>query len=164
MRFSLICVTLSIFFIGAGVAQPVKSKKLPHPEFYVIGIVENQFPKFEGNWNDTNSLKQHGNQIDEWIKANPNKVKDFAVLISNPERCKINKKLFESLNVNQKTKFKEASVTLSYLIFGQKQILLNSYFSKASKERTKNDFYEDVTQVYCIHLDNLNYLYSLIVE
>ncbi len=51
-------------------AQTTISKSLPQPQFYVIGLEQNNFPKLIGNWSDTIALKKYGKEIDAWLVKN----------------------------------------------------------------------------------------------
>ena len=162
-QFLLVLILNSIFF-STTYSQTFKSQKLPKPQFHVLGIVENQFPKYNGEWQDTISLVQYGKNIDMWIHSHQNIIQEIDMNHLENYSHMIDTKLFESLNESQKIKFKEAATMLSFLIKGQKDKLMNDYFNSNSGKMSKRDFYEEVTQVYFVHSDNLKYLYEYITK
>ena len=145
-------------------AQPIKSKNLPEPKFFVIGIQEHQFPKFYDDWHDTIALINYSKQIDNWLNMHQSQIVEFESYKLNPTKCKINAQFFKSLNENQKVKFKEVAFYMAYMIYGQKAKLLKTYFDASSKNKTIRNFYEEAVQVYYIHQDNLDYFYNYIVK
>lgn len=161
---SLFFLTFNLIFFQTSYSQPIKSKKLPEPQFNVIGIIEFQFPKYKGEWNDTLALIQYGKSVDNWLISHQSFINEISV--SNLERFpnKIDTKFFKSLNESQKLKFKEVAASLSFVIKGQKDKLMNDYFNAVTDPKSRKDFYENVTQIYFVHAENIDYLYNYIIK
>ena len=130
------------------------SKTLPQPQFSVSGLVNYEFPKLEGSWEDTLALINYGKAINRWLSFH-NKVDE--ITSSNAEKT-INTALFKSLSAEQKARFKEVAKTLSYIIIGQKEILMKEYFNKNNGNKSNAAFYNEVEQNYFIHENDLEYL------
>jgi hypothetical protein len=148
--FIMICLLCNNLF-----AQTTFSKSLPQPQFFVIGLEQNNFPKLNGNWNDTVALKKYRNEIDVWLAKNilsKNQAVEFKKKYAHNQ---INTVFFKSLNDREKTKFKEVAKLLSYIIIGQKNKMMEEYFYQNSN-KNKKDFYDEVEQIYFIHQNDLN--------
>lgn len=147
-----------IFFSSSAFSQSVITKSLPKPTFFVLGALDTKFPKMQGNWDDTLALKEYGKSVDQWLQSNPQNLQELKITTSKNQ---INSDFFKTLNEQEKIKFKEIAQKLAYIISGQKNILLNDYFSKYPT-KSKSDFYNEVEQIYLIHQVDLNYLIKLI--
>jgi hypothetical protein len=141
-------------------AQPVFSKTLPQPRFFVLGLEKNDFPRLENQWDDTLALINYGKRIDIWLTKNKLSTSQIELLKSNQPQ--INTALFKALNEQQKNKFKEVAKILSYVIIGQKVELMKLYNANHTVEKSKQDFINDVEQIYFIHQSDLNVLFKLI--
>ncbi len=145
-------------------AQTSFSKSLPQPQFFVIGLEQNNFPKLIGNWNDTVALKNYGNEIDVWL-AKYILSKDQAIEFKNKyTHNQINTVFFKSLDEIEKAKFKEVASSLSYIIIGQKNKMMEEYFNHQNGTKNTKDFYDEVEQIYFIHQSDLNTLMKRIKE
>lgn len=155
---------LSLFFLSitcihyTGSAQARSSKSLPKPRFYVLGTSEDAFPKFIGSLNDSNALIAYGKKIDLWLSAHPKFIKKAKE--SRSTFTQINHDFFNSLNADERLKFKESAVFLSFVLRGQKQKLKKEYIKNSPNK--PDDFVENCEQLYFVHIDFLNDLINLI--
>ena len=143
-------------------SQTTLSKSLPQPKFYVLGINESDFPKLNGNWEDTMAMLEYGKNIDNWLQSNVSIKERIIASKNNNDLNQFNTAFFKSLNDEQKIRFKETAKKLSYIIIGQKEILMDNYFSSHIDKKQKVDFYNEVEQIYVIHQADLNYILKII--
>lgn len=142
--------------------QAIQSKTLPHPQFYLIGLEKKEFPKLNGEWNDTVALIKYGKEIDNWIQKNITTNQQINELKKVDSGAQINSMFFKSLNEEEKARFKEVAKLLSYIIVGQKNKLMTDYFNHHNHQKSKKDFYDEVEQIYFIQQDDLNTLFKMI--
>lgn len=164
-KWIFICSLLLIVFLNLRTsAQPIISKSLPKPKFFVLGISLSNFPKLEGSWEDTLAMLNYGKKIDLWLKANPTQLDSVSKIDIRQFKNQINTELFNNLNDDEKLKFKRVANKLSYIIIGQKEILLEEYYLKHQGKKNRVDFYNEIVQIYFINQVDLNYLSKQIKE
>jgi hypothetical protein len=145
---------LVFIFNSIAIRAQVISKSLPEPKFYVLGVNLNGFPKFEGNWEDSISVKVYGVQVQKWLLENDRYKKEH--FVSKKANVVVDHSFFKSLDTEEKAKFKIVSKQMSYALDTQKKILIKEF--EKSNPRTKGkikNFYRDAEQVYFLHEENL---------
>lgn len=154
--FLLLCLLGNNLF-----GQIIKSKTLPQPRFFVLGLDADNFPKLNGDWSDTLALNSYGIEIDHWMQKNMPGIEQAREIKSKDNGLQINSTLFKSLNDDEKTRFKEVAKLLSFIIKGQKNKMMIEYF-RDDKEKSKQDFYQEIEQIYFIHKSDLSTLFKMI--
>jgi hypothetical protein len=149
----LILLLVFIFYSIAIRAQVI-SKSLPEPKFYVLGVNLNDFPKFEGNWEDSSFVKVYGAQVQKWLLENEQYKKEHSA--SKKANVVIDHFFFKSLDTDEKAKFKIVSKQMGYALDAQKRVLKNDFDKSYPKNKGNvKNFYRDAEQVYFLHEENL---------
>ena len=149
----LFLLLVFILYSTATRAQII-SKSLPEPKFYVLGIKENGFPKYEGNWEDSSLVKVYGTQVQKWLLKNEQYKKEHSA--SKKANVVIDHFFFKSLDTDEKAKFKIVSKQMGYALDAQKRVLKNDFDKSFPKNKGNvKNFYRDAEQVYFLHEENL---------
>lgn len=131
----------------------VVAKQLPQPRFYIFGVKVDGFPRYNGNWNDSISLKKYGVLVIKWIEQNEKLVKSIEI---NKTNAIIDHHFFKGLNHEEKLEFKNVSKQMAYVLAPQKQRMLTEFQKNNSKIKGENkDFNSDIEQCYFLHQDDL---------
>jgi hypothetical protein len=150
----LLVILVNLNFIFSFSSAQIITKQLPEPKFYVFGISEKNFPKYEGNWEDTSSLKIYSFKVTEWLAKN----KDYSKTIVKNKKTKIaiDYLFYKSLSASEKDAFKKVSKLMSYALLPQKQMLFKDFEAKnPNKKGNSKEFYNDSEQIYFLHEENL---------
>lgn len=133
------------------------SKKLPEPKFYVLGIKQSGFPKYDGNWDDSTSVKKYGLVVESWI--NSHEAEKNKLIQQKQSKVSIDYTFFKTLNEDEKTKFKNVSKQIGYALEPQKKQLIKEFnLLNPIVKGGKKNFYNDAEQVYFMHEDDVLFL------
>ncbi len=148
-------ILLLVFILySTSIQAQVISKSLPQPKFFVLGVRLNDFPKFEGNWQDSSMVKVYGAQVQKWLLENERFKKEY--FVSKKANVVIDHFFFKSLSADEKAKFKIISKQMGYALDAQKRALKNDFDKSFPKTKgNEKDFYRDAEQVYFLHEENL---------
>ena len=134
-------------------AQTV-AKQLPEPKFYILGINDKSFPKFNGSWDDSLALQSYSIKVMDWLSSHHDLVQNLKQTKST--QVMIDHLFFKSLTIDQRAVFKRVSKQMSYVLMPQKLKMLTQFEKENPKTKdSQKDFYKDAEQIYFLNQEDL---------